>query len=54
MLDEKMHKAISIIQFKLEGQLIEKHPEFHMEDRRLLHQMDLEKEPLSSRVLHIR
>ena len=42
MLDEKMHKAISIIQFKLEGQLIEKHPEFHMEDRRLLHQMDLE------------
>ena len=43
MLDEKMHKAISIIQFKLEGQLIEKHPEFHMEDRRLLHQMDLEK-----------
>lgn len=43
MLDEKMHKAISIIQFKLEGQLIEKHPEFHMKDRRLLHQMDLEK-----------
>ena len=43
MLDEKMHKAIGIIQFKLEGQLIEKHPEFHMEDRRLLHQMDLEK-----------
>ncbi len=32
-----MHKAISIIQFKLEGQLIEKHPEWKMENRRLLH-----------------
>lgn len=32
-----MHKAISIIQFKLEGQLIEKHPEWNMESRRLLH-----------------
>lgn len=32
-----MHKAISIIQFKLEGQLIEKHPEWNMENRRLLH-----------------
>ncbi len=35
-LDEKMHKAIAIIQFKLEGQLIKKHPEFAMEDRLLL------------------
>lgn len=32
-----MHKAISIIQFKLEGQLIEEHPEWNMENRRLLH-----------------
>ena len=27
-LDMKIHKAIAIIQFKLEGQLIKKHPEF--------------------------
>lgn len=32
----KMHKAISIIQFKLEGKMIEKHPEWHMESRNLL------------------
>lgn len=35
-LAAKMHKAISIIQFKLEGQLIARHPEYHMEDRSLL------------------
>ncbi len=35
-LDIKMHKAITVIQFKLEGQLIMRHPEFHMEDRLLL------------------
>ena len=29
-LGQKMHKAISIIQFKLEGQLIHRHSEFHM------------------------
>lgn len=39
-LAAKMHKAITIIQFKLEGQLIEKHPEYHMEDRALLKQID--------------
>jgi fructose-1,6-bisphosphatase-3 len=32
----KMHKAISIIQFKLEGQLIMRRPHFSMEDRLLL------------------
>lgn len=32
-----MHKAISIIQFKAEGQLIKEHPEYHMEQRNLLH-----------------
>lgn len=42
-LDEKMHKAIAIIQFKLEGQLIKKHPEFAMDQRLLLDKMDLEK-----------
>lgn len=43
MLDEKMHKAIAIIQFKLEGQLIMRRPEFEMEHRLLLDKMDLEK-----------
>lgn len=42
-LDEKMHKAIAIIQFKLEGQMIMRHPEFGMEDRLLLHQIDFDK-----------
>ena len=32
----KMHKAISIIQFKLEGQTILRHPEWQMDDRLLL------------------
>ncbi|MEY8516852.1 fructose-1,6-bisphosphatase [Lachnospiraceae bacterium 29-84] len=42
-LDEKMHKAITIIQFKLEGKLIQKRPEFEMEHRLLLDKIDLEK-----------
>ena len=43
MLDEKMHKAITVMQFKLEGQLIKRHPEFHMEGRLLLDKIDIEK-----------
>lgn len=43
MLDEKMHKAITIIQFKLEGQLMLRRPEFGMEHRLLLDKMDLER-----------
>ena len=42
-LDTKMHKAIAILQFKLEGQLVMRHPEFHMEDRMLLHRIDFER-----------
>lgn len=42
-LDTKMHKAMAIIQFKLEGQLIMRHPEFHMEERMLLDRIDYEK-----------
>lgn len=42
-LDMRMHKAIAVIQFKLEGQLIQKHPEFEMEDRMLLDKIDFEK-----------
>ena len=42
-LDEKMHKAITIMQFKLEGQLIKEHPEFEMEKRLLLDKINIEK-----------
>ena len=42
-LSRKMHKAISIIQFKLEGQLIKKHPDYGMDDRLLLDRIDPEK-----------
>ncbi len=41
-LDRKMHKAISIIQFKLEGQLIQRRPEFGMESRLLLDKIQFE------------
>lgn len=36
----KVHKAIAIMQFKLEGQLILRHPEYGMEDRLLLDKID--------------
>lgn len=39
----KIHKAITVIQFKLEGQLIRKHPEYHLENRLLLDKMNLKK-----------
>ncbi|MDO4650471.1 MAG: fructose-1,6-bisphosphatase [Eubacteriales bacterium] len=42
-LSRKMHKAISMIQFKLEGQIIKAHPEFLMDSRLLLEQIDPEK-----------
>ena len=32
----QMHKAITIIQFKEEARIIDRHPEFHMADRKLL------------------
>lgn len=35
-LVSKMHKAISIIQFKLEGQVFKRNPHFQMDDRMLL------------------
>ncbi|HIY59923.1 MAG TPA: fructose-1,6-bisphosphatase [Candidatus Eisenbergiella pullistercoris] len=46
-LDMKMHKAIAIIQFKLEGQLIRRRPEFGMEDRLLLDKIDFEKKTVN-------
>ncbi len=39
----QMHKAISIIQFKLEGQIIKRNPSFEMDDRMLLHLVNYEK-----------
>ena len=39
-LEVMMHKAIAIIQFKLEGQLIKRNPEFEMDDRLLLDKID--------------
>ena len=39
----KMHKAISIIQFKLEGQAIKRRPEFKMEHRLLFDRIDYER-----------
>lgn len=43
VLSRRMHKAIAVMQFKLEGQLIRKHPDYEMEDRMLLHRIDPEK-----------
>ncbi len=39
----QMHKAISIIQFKLEGAIIARNKDFEMDDRRLLHLVDYKK-----------
>lgn len=39
-LAAKMHKAIAIIQFKLEGQLILRHPEFHLNHRLIFDHLD--------------
>jgi fructose-1,6-bisphosphatase-3 len=41
-LNRIMHKAISIIQFKLEAQLIKRRPEFDMDNRLLLGRVDFE------------
>ena len=38
----QMHKAISIIQFKLEAQTIMRRPEYEMDSRMLLHRIDFE------------
>jgi fructose-1,6-bisphosphatase III len=37
----QMHKAIAIIQFKLEAQIIKRHPEYAMDDRLVLDGIDL-------------
>lgn len=39
-LAAKMHKAIAVIQFKVEGQIIKRHPGYKMDDRILLEAVD--------------
>lgn len=39
----QMHKAISIIQFKLEAQIIQRRPDFEMDDRMMLHRIDFDR-----------
>lgn len=42
-LAAKMHKAIAVIQLKVEGQIIKRHPEYQMDDRLLLEKVDPQK-----------
>ncbi len=42
-LIRKMHKAITIIQFKLESQIVKRNPQFKMDDRLLLDKIDHKK-----------
>ena len=39
----RIHKAVSVLQVKIEGQIIRRRPEFHLEDRAMLHRIDFEK-----------
>lgn len=39
----QMHKAVSVLQFKLEAEIIHRHPEYEMDDRLLLDKIDYEK-----------
>ncbi len=39
----KIQKAMAIIQFKVEGQLIDENPSFGLEDRKLLHHIDYDR-----------
>lgn len=43
LLTARMHKAISVIQWKLEAALIDRYPQWKMEDRKLLEHIDQEK-----------
>lgn len=46
-MDAKTHKAITIIQLKLEGQLIQKHPEFGLDNRLLLDKIDITRKKIT-------
>lgn len=45
-MDAKTHKAIAIIQLKLEGQLIQKYPEFGLSSRLLLDKIDISRKTI--------
>lgn len=42
-LNVKIQKAMAILQFKVEAQLIDENPSFDLEDRKLLHRIDWQK-----------
>lgn len=42
-IDERIHKAVTVMQLKLEGQIIQRNPDFKMDDRLLLDKIDWEK-----------
>ena len=56
LVASKIHKAISILQFKLEGQAIMNHPKYNMEDRLLLDKVNYESGIINLRwkILHIK
>ncbi len=45
-LTAQMHKAISVIQFKLEAQLYERHPEWQMQNREMFNFIDFRKKTI--------
>ena len=49
LLSARMHKAISVILFKLEGQKVLRHPEYGMDDRLLLDKIDYENKTVTVR-----
>ncbi len=46
-LAAKMHKALAVMQFKMEGQIIKRHPDYQMEERMLLNHVNFEKGTVS-------
>lgn len=48
LLSARMHKAITVILFKLEGQKLLRHPEYQMEARLLLDKIDYQKKVFPS------
>ncbi len=46
-LAAKMHKSLAVMQFKMEGQIIKRHPDYQMEERMLLNHVNFEKGTVS-------
>ena len=47
LLSARMYKAITMILFKLEGQKVLRRPEYHMEDRALLHRINYDRKTIT-------